>query len=66
MSPTHETRCIVCEEPCYCYNDTAALGCGGGCHETPHIDFCSLECALDLQRRLVERIAIYHEVVARG
>ncbi len=68
MSPTHATKCVVCEEPCYCCNDTGALSCGGhdgngGCNSLPHIDFCSLACAKELQRRLVESIANYHDVI---
>jgi hypothetical protein len=68
--PTHEQKCVVCEDPTYCCNDTLALGCGGsgsgGCHEGPFIEFCSLACALELQRRLVASIANYHEVVSDG
>jgi hypothetical protein len=62
---THEWHCVVCGATTYCCNDSHALGCGdGGCHDDdkPKIEFCSLDCALELQRRLVERIAIYHEV----
>ena len=63
---THKARCVVCHADCFCCNDTHALGCGnGGCESTePEIAFCSLACAEELQRRLVERIAIYHAIVA--
>ena len=69
--PTHVTNCVVCEENCYCHNDTLALGCGGrsgegGCENPPHIEFCSLECALELQRRLAASIANYHDVKAEA
>lgn len=65
---THRTKCVVCEEDCYCYNDAHALGCGGpngngGCQEYPSIEFCSLDCALELQKRLVKSIANYQRVV---
>jgi hypothetical protein len=59
---THETKCIVCEKPCYCSNDSHTLGCGGkhgegGCNNPPIIEFCSLGCAEELQRRLDASIA---------
>jgi hypothetical protein len=64
---THQTSCTVCEEPCYCYQDEHALGVGGngngGCGNEPYIDFCSLECAEELQRRLVKGIANYKRVI---
>lgn len=71
MSPTHTTQCVVCEEPVYCCNEVHALGCGGshgegGCKNPPYIEFCSLECALELQRRLTESIANYYEVTGRA
>ena len=71
MSPTHVTKCVVCEEPCYCCNDTHALGCGGlhgegGCENPPAIEFCSLECAKELQRRVAESIENYHRETDPG
>ena len=64
--PTHEQKCVVCEEPTYCYNDAHALGCGGngsgGCHCPPFIEFCSLDCALELKRRLGASINNYLEL----
>lgn len=69
---THTTTCVVCGKDCYCHNDTHALGCGGsgdlagagGCHNPPYIEFCSLDCALTLQNRLIEAIKNYHHVVS--
>lgn len=65
---THVTKCVVCEAPCYCHNDEHALGSGGksgegGCENPPYIEFCSLACAEELQRRLVKSIANYHAVL---
>ncbi len=55
---THKTDCIVCGKTCYCAGDTHALGCGGkhgegGCENPPYIEFCSVECFGELERRLV-------------
>jgi len=68
---THTTTCVICGAKCYCCNDAHALGCGGdhgegGCNNPPYIEFCSLAHALELQRRLVEAIANYHQVVVEG
>jgi hypothetical protein len=64
---THETTCVVCGVKAWCYNTAHALGCGGqhgegGCKNPPYIEFCSLECALELHRRLTDSIANYHVV----
>ena len=71
MSPTHKVPCVVCGEECWCTSDTHALGCGGshgtgGCHELPYIEFCSEACAVELQRRLVNALRHYREVIAIG
>lgn len=65
---THITQCVVCGVDVACCNDTHALGIGGkrgegGCHNPPYIEFCSLDHALELQRRLVDGIANYHAVM---
>jgi hypothetical protein len=66
--PTHMTKCVVCQKDVACCGDSHALGCGGsqgkgGCNNPPYIEFCSIECALELQRRLVDSIENYREVV---
>ena len=63
---THITQCVVCGKNVYCCQDEHALGAGGahgegGCENPPFVEFCSLEHALELQRRLVKSIANYHE-----
>lgn len=64
---THTWYCIVCGEPTYCMNDAHALGCGdSSCCDAQGlrplvIEFCSLACFEDLQRRMVERRRIYDE-----
>lgn len=62
---THRFNCVVCGKETMCTADAHALGCGnGGCYDPGlKIEFCSIECALELQRRLVERIRIYREIV---
>lgn len=64
---THRTFCVVCGVDVYCSGDNHALGCGGdhgggGCDNPPYIEFCSLEHALELQKRLAEAIDNYREV----
>lgn len=64
---THITECIVCGKKCYCSSDEHALGIGGkrgegGCENPPHIEFCSLEHALELQRRVALGIQNYLEL----
>lgn len=56
---THRTRCAVCEEDVYCSSPVHALGVGGlqgegGCENPPYIEFCSVECFVELERRLAE------------
>jgi hypothetical protein len=67
---THRTKCVVCEEECYCCNDTHALGCGeSGCDYPGRpgtIDFCSEECFLKLQTEMTKRWAIYKENEENG
>ena len=65
--PTHRARCVVCQKVVLCSGDEHALGCGGkhgegGCDNPPDIEFCSLDHALELQRRLVASIANYREI----
>lgn len=60
--PTHVTHCVVCGVEVACCQDEHMLGCGGehgegGCENPPHIEFCSLEHAEELYRRLGETIA---------
>jgi hypothetical protein len=64
---THITKCIVCGKNVFCSQDEHALGCGGshgegGCQNPPYIEFCSLEHAAELRRRLDDAIARYHAV----
>ena len=67
---THITQCVVCGKDVYCSQDEHALGCGGsgrldgcgGCENPPYIEFCSVEHALELQRRLTRSITNYYEV----
>lgn len=66
---THKTSCVVCGCDVYCCNDSHALGAGGeegegGCFSPPFIEFCSLEHAEELQRRLVKSIENYKRIVA--
>lgn len=66
---THITQCVICGKDCYCSSDAHALGCGGkygegGCQNPPAIEFCSLEHALELRRRIDAAIKNYHEVIA--
>lgn len=64
---THVTKCVVCGEKCYCCNDEHALGCGEGCSNLQHtIEFCSVECFHDLEKRMAERWKIYQEVIGEG
>lgn len=63
---THITHCIICGEQVACCMDEHALGIGGkhgegGCLNPPYIEFCSLEHALELQRRVAKGIANYHD-----
>lgn len=63
---THRTFCVVCGTDVLCSGDNHALGCGGkagegGCENPPYIEFCSLEHALELRRRLDDSIANYRE-----
>lgn len=56
--PTHETKCVVCESPVYCCDDVHALSIGGpeghgGCEKPPFIEFCSVKCFEDLEKRMV-------------
>ena len=69
--PTHKTSCVVCAKDCFCCDDTHALGIGGksgegGCLNPPYIEFCSLACAEELQRRIVEGISNYRFVTTRN
>lgn len=64
---THRTFCVVCGTAVYCSGDNHALGSGGwhgegGCDNPPYIEFCSLEHALELRRRLDASIENYHSV----
>lgn len=59
---THRGKCVVCEEPTSCCNDTHALRCGDGspCDGMgAQIEFCSLACFDDLAARMKERRSIY-------
>ena len=65
---THKTTCIVCGKECFCSSDTHALGVGGpeghgGCYDEPFIEFCSLDHALELQKRIQDSINNYHRVI---
>ena len=65
--PVHVTHCVVCGTEIACCHDVHALGCGGkngegGCKNPPYIEFCSLEHALELQRRLAEHIENYRRI----
>lgn len=56
---THITHCIVCESDVSCCDEVHALGCGGpngagGCKREPFIEFCSIECFEELERRMAE------------
>lgn len=63
--PTHESRCIVCEEPCYCCDDTHALRCGAGCgQDGTKIEFCSLACFDQLASTMQERRREYLSQIA--
>jgi hypothetical protein len=64
---THRTFCVICGIDVYCSGDNHALGSGGqhgegGCDNPPYIEFCSLEHALELQRRLASSIDNYRHV----
>lgn len=64
---THRTFCVVCGTAVYCSGDNHALGCGGahgegGCDNAPYVEFCSLEHALELRRRLDASIDNYRQV----
>lgn len=61
---THITQCVVCGKAVYCSADEHALGAGGkhgegGCENPPHIEFCSLDHAVELVRRVVASIDNY-------
>lgn len=65
--PTHITKCVVCRKQVACTQDEHALGAGGkhgegGCENPPYIEFCSLEHALELRRRLDASIENYTEL----
>lgn len=65
--PLHKVPCIICGKQVYCTQDEHALGCGGqqgegGCDNPPAIEFCSLEHALELQRRVAASIANYQQL----
>ena len=64
---THRTNCVVCGKEILCTEDAHALGCGGkrgegGCENPPYIEFCSLEHAQELARRIMASIENYREV----
>jgi hypothetical protein len=64
---THRTFCVVCGTDVYCSGDNHALGSGGvhgegGCDNPPYIEFCSLEHAVELRRRLDASIENFREV----
>jgi len=55
--PTHITQCVVCGSDVACCDDVHALSCGGdhgegGCKNPPFIEFCSVKCFEDLERRM--------------
>lgn len=66
---THRTFCVVCAREVLCSDDVSALGCGGargegGCNNPPYIEFCSLDHAEELHRRLRVAIENYKEMQA--
>ena len=62
---THESRCVVCGKTIYCCSDEHVLGSGrGGCMENEdlRIEFCSLDCFYELQRRMAERLEVARDL----
>lgn len=68
--PTHKTQCFICGKDVFCSSDTHALGCGGeygegGCNNPPYIEFCSVEHAEELKRRVQCGIDNYNDLQRR-
>jgi len=64
---THCSPCLLCGERTACCNDEHVLGVeiysSNGCENAYHSigEFCSLECFLELERRMAERKRIAQE-----
>lgn len=64
---THWTHCIVCEKETSCNSQGHVLGCGKCClSKGPAIDFCSLDCFLELSARMWERFRVAEQVAWNG
>lgn len=64
---THIGKCVVCDKTTYCCNDEHVLGAGRGIPCSPKegfppIEFCSLECFMELRNSMENRLRIAREI----
>lgn len=65
---THYGTCLVCGAGTNCNQPAHCVGVGGNCWNEPgpKIEFCSLECFLELSARMWERFRIAEIVAWNG
>jgi hypothetical protein len=65
--PTHTGKCVVCHHRTFCCSDEHVLGSGRkSCNFDPEddlrIEFCSLECFMELRKSMEDRLLIAKEL----